>query len=164
MLVKAGADKSIKFTRKRDILIVEVPLTNNDCREVIATVELMQNAVAKRIKAGQSVNPQAAELLQAIKLRPIEGTGLEVSVPISKLGKARYLHLSRLASAPMQSSGRILNLVKTLSIGDIDGTPDERKDAGYKKTIDAIQARGITINKGLSIKEIVAENGGKNDK
>ena len=93
----------------------------------------MRDAVAKQLKAGQSADPhlaRLAELLKAINLRPIEGAGLEMSVAIPKL--------------------------VSYYVSDIDCTPDEKKNADYKKPIDAIQARGIMINKSLSIKEVVA--------
>jgi hypothetical protein len=135
LMLKAGAEKSVKLSRNRDVFTLVVPLSKTDCQEAIVTVDLIRDTVAERIKAGKSVGKGLPEALASFKLRYVEGAGLEVSADITKLTKAEK--------------------------ADVDPQPDEKRQLGCKKTVAAVQERGIEINKTFSIKKLVAEYVGK---
>jgi hypothetical protein len=137
MLIKAGADRSVNFSRNRSVFTVVLPLSKKDSEEVMATAELLRETVAERIKAGNSVEEgwaQGLEFLNSIKLRYIEGEGLEVPVDVARIEKILKYNLNP--------------------------EPDKNKQR-YQATVDGIQEHGIIINRTFSIKKLVAEYLGK---
>jgi hypothetical protein len=135
LLIKAGAERSVKFTRSRQVFTLTVPLSKRDCHEVVATVDLVREVVADRIKAGKAVEPGLDRFLESFNVRYVAGAGLEVSL----------IDLAKAANA-----GRV----------DVDPRPS-KSETEYQTTRASIQGRGIAINKAFSINELVGEYLGK---
>jgi hypothetical protein len=131
LLIKAGADRSLKFSRHRQMLTAIVPLSSKDTQEVLATVDLIRDTIRKRIKAGEPVEESVAKFLESFTLRQVEGAGLEVSVDLVKLTRNRSI--------------------------DVNPQPDAARRREYQATVAAIQKRGIAIRQMFAIEALVAE-------
>jgi hypothetical protein len=123
LMIKAGADKSVPFTRKADVFTLVLPLSPRDTDEAIATVELARQIVAKRQKAGKTVDKHIVGLLDATNVFRGEAPGLSVTVQLGKLAK--------------------------LVNADQATMPTPEKDAGqeHRTTIAFLEGQGIEVNK-----------------
>jgi hypothetical protein len=133
LLMKAGADKTVKITRARDVLTIVVPLSNRDCHEAVATIDLLRDALADRRAAEEKLEIETcAAILDACKLRHLEETGLEVTVDMTRFSKAFPV--------------------------DVDRQPHEStKPIDFKTTVASIRGRGIEVNKTFAIDKLIAE-------
>jgi hypothetical protein len=125
LLIRAGAERSVEFTRNADTFSLLVPLSTRDCDEAIATFDLAKEVADERLKSGKPAKKYLAELLEALKaieLRHIEGSGLRVTARVEMLSKL---------IARMQNSMP---------------APDADKKLIYRTTVAAIQGRGIAID------------------
>ena len=130
LLKNAVADRSVKLRRTGSVITLVVPVTKNDAAEAAATLDLLKNTIAQRIKAGQKVPEGLAGLLDAVQIRFAEDGGLEFSTDLVKLAR-----IANRSDNPQ---------------------PDQKKD-GYKKTIEAMRARGIEVKENFSIKGLIDE-------
>jgi hypothetical protein len=123
LLIKAGADGSVRFTRKADAFTLVVPLSKRDCDEAVATVDLVREVVAERLKAGKQVEKDVTDVLDACEIQHLANTGLSVTVHVGKLAE-------RKAREPISMP-----------------EPDADSKLLYRTTAASIQGRGIEINK-----------------
>jgi len=138
--IRAGANNSFKITRSKDVLSCVFPLSQADCNEAIASVDLMKENMPLALERhkGQSDEKdlvRVAEILNSVEVRSAAGGGLEVLVNLSRLA----LCLNR------------------FSMENFEPKPNERDEVSLKATVAAISGRGIKINKQFSITEKTGE-------
>ena len=122
LLARAADDNLVQFTREADVFRLLVPLSKHDCMEAIQTVELARKVIAERLKAGKPVERELVDVLKAVELHHVEGSGLRVTVHGTAFWK---LAARRQESMPKP-------------------TPD--KEATYHGTVAEIRTRGIEVS------------------
>lgn len=138
--ISAGANNTFKIIRSKDVLSCVFPLSQADCNEAIASVDLMKENMPLALERhkGQSDEKdlvRVAEILNSVEVRSAAGGGLEVLVNLSRLA----LCLNR------------------FSMENFEPKPNERDEVSLKATVAAISGRGIKINKQFSITEKTGE-------
>lgn len=123
LMIKAGADKSVPFTRKADAFTLVLPLSPRDTDEAIATVKLARQIVAERQAAGKTVDKHIVGLLNATEVFRGEAPGLSVTIQLGKLAK-------------------LLNADQTTM-----PTPEKEARQAYRTTIAFLEGQGIEVNK-----------------
>jgi hypothetical protein len=132
LLIRAGADRSLKLSRKQEVFRFVLPLSPRDTQEALATFDLIKETITDRHKKGQPAEPGLPDVVASFRLGKREGNGLEVSVDLP-------------------------GLIVAAQAGREDALPDAQKTPGYKNTIKGIEDRGIKVNKMLSLDELVAK-------
>ncbi|MGE3818957.1 MAG: hypothetical protein AB7I30_05940 [Isosphaeraceae bacterium] len=120
LLIKAGVDRTLPFSRSGDRFSITLPLSPRDCDEAVATIDLMREVLAE-VKEETPDEKGIAEFLRSLEASHLKGVGLRVTVPAEAL--------SRLEAARF------------------DVTPDPARKQVYRTTAASIQGRGITINR-----------------
>ncbi|MDY0169050.1 MAG: hypothetical protein RBS80_21085 [Thermoguttaceae bacterium] len=121
-LIMAGVDKWVQFTRKGDSFTLLVPLSERDCVEALETIELVRKLTADRLAAGKDVEEELADVLEAVEVRHVEGSGLQVTFHGTKFWERTT---RRRKSMP---------------------APKADKEAVYRSTVAGIRERGIEVN------------------
>lgn len=121
-LIMAGVDKWVQFTRKGDSFTLLVPLSERDCVEALATIELVRKLTADRLAAGKDVEEELVDVLEAMEVRHVEGSGLQVTFHGTKFWE------------------------RTACRQDSMPAPVANKEAAYRSTVAAIRERGIDVN------------------
>ena len=134
LLKNAKTANSIKLSRKRDLFSCVIPLSTADIRESIATFEMYRAKVALYVQEGKAVEMGLPEVIEAVSLRSIEGTSLEISINFTKLATAGII------------AGK----------GKLHDQPESERKA-YKSTVKSIQQRGVPVISAFPIEEIIAK-------
>jgi hypothetical protein len=135
LLKKAGADRSVKLTRVRDVFSVVVPLSKRDSEEALATAEVLRQALTAEVgnlKGSAEERKHLLDALDGVKVRHVQGAGVEVSV----------------------NAIRAVQAVRLIVGGQL---ADEPKRAGYQATVASVQGRGIAIDKTFTLDAMIAE-------
>jgi hypothetical protein len=133
LLRDVGRTQTIKVSRKEAIFQTVLPLSKDDCKELVSTVAALKGAVTKRVKEGKPVDKGLPEALRAVEVREVDGARVEISVDLLQLMKAKAI------------------------IEAMDLAPDKSKGPDFKKTIALIEDHGVKINKVLSIQDMIAK-------
>ena len=81
MMIKAGLDKSIEITRQRDEFSLKIPLSEADCRQVIATYELARELLPSAKNAPKDLR----DIFTAINVQKTGNHALTLTISLSKL-------------------------------------------------------------------------------
>ena len=138
--IRAGTDHSFKVVRSKDVVTCIFPLSQADCDEAVATVDVLKENIPLALERHMGQQDETSILLAAgvfssIEVRHIVGTGLQVSIILSRLAPC----LNRIV------------------MEDYEPKPKEGHEIGFKTTVAAVAGRGIRINKQLSIRDKAAE-------
>lgn len=152
-LSKAGADKTVQFTRKANAFTLVLPLSPRDTDEAIATMNLAKKIVAERLKAGKSVDKHVVRLLEATELHHGEKSGLGVTIHVERLMRivnaeptmARYFYDS--VWSHIRGAVYIQRLMELLTADEVAMPPPENAlKPTYATTIESLKASGIEAN------------------
>ncbi len=135
LLTKAKTANSIKLTRNRDLFSCVIPLSSADIREAIATFEVFRAKVEQYVQEGKAVEAGLPEGIQAVSLRSIDGTSLEISINFTKLAEARII------------AGK----------GKLREEPKLGWKDAYESTVKSIQMRGVPVIPVFPIDEVLAK-------
>jgi len=132
-LLDCKQQKSIKLSRLRDEVSMILPLSAVDCREAVATLDLLRSTLTEQASEGNERYQKERETLAAVSLHHIEGTGLRVSFNMS-------------------------TVFKLDASSSHDGTEDEPRDnleTYYRSTIDSIRKANIPIRASLNFDDVM---------
>ncbi|MFO0797139.1 MAG: hypothetical protein U0804_06645 [Gemmataceae bacterium] len=135
LLKKAGADRSVKLTRVRDVFSVVVPLSKRDAEEALATANVLREALTAEVgkhKGSPEERKHLLDALDGVTVRHVQGAGVEVSV----------------------NAVRAITAVRLLGG---ERSPVEPKRAGYQATVASVQGRGVAIDKTFTVDPLIAE-------
>ena len=118
MLIKAGIDKSIRITRKRDSFSLTIPLSGADCQQVIATYELARELLPN----AKNANKDVRDILTTTRLRKSGNEAVTLTISLSKL-------------TPIMLKGQ-----KDMP------APDADTKIAYRTTIASLRGKGIPIS------------------
>jgi hypothetical protein len=136
MLQAASTERSIKVTRIRDQFVISVPLSSEDSQEAVTTFDMYRAKLVQLVKDGRPMREVLAGA-EAISMKVVEGTGLEMTVQFSELAKAWNRTAKGTLSEPL--------IVK------------EGDNLKYKETIKSIEQRGIPVSPSKLIGDVIAD-------
>ena len=139
LMIKAGADKRVQFTRKADSFTLVVPLSDQDADEAIATIDLARKTIAERLEAGKKVDKTVVAFLAATDLGR-GGSGLSVTLNLGKLAESLNADHSTMPK------------------------PDGGQESMYERTAACIERQGIAVSKSDQFSKIVQRFLRKGDK
>ena len=79
-LARAAADGSVRLARRGTTGTLVIPLSARDAAEVVATVDLLRQHVARRAQAGKADDQAAVALLGSVEVRAVADPGVEITV------------------------------------------------------------------------------------
>jgi hypothetical protein len=133
-LSRAVEDGSVKLSRAGKYLTATFPLSDADSLEVIATAEAVRKAIADLRSQGRRLGASSSflEAVAGSSLKPVKGTGLEVTVDYPALVRGVW--------------GR----------GDPDRAPSQGTPDDFGRTISAVKAADIPIRETFDVKKLIA--------
>ncbi len=136
MLQTASTERSIKVTRVRDQFVIVVPLSSEDSQEAVTTFDKYRAKLAQLVKDGRPMGELLAGA-EAISMKAVEGTGLEMTIQFSELAKAWNRTAKGTLSEPLKMK--------------------EGDNLKYKETVKSIEQRGIPVSPGKSTSDVLAD-------
>ncbi|MDB5347212.1 MAG: hypothetical protein JWP89_5589 [Schlesneria sp.] len=136
MLQTASTERSIQLTRIRDQFVIVVPLSSEDSKEAVTTFDMYRAKLAQLVKDGRPMGEVLAGA-EAISMKAVGGTGLEMTVQFSELAKA----WNRTAKGTLEEPLKM----------------KEGDNLKYKETIKSIEQRGIPVSPSKLIGDVIAD-------